>query len=194
LSSHHDDNNDKPHANAAGRLHILSPGIIILVAISSLILIPTSFNQSYIPVYAGNKITNSDGGGNIQAEVRIQRLETSSYFEEPITVCGLSDTFNLVILLRNYHYVLFEDNSYRITSATRVQFFDSSGLLAASSPQSQIITDGTTSQFNVVINCMNNGENGHDGQNNRDNQDLNYHFGYTLDQDGVIKEIHLVYK
>jgi len=125
--------------------------------------------------------------GKIQNEVRIQRMTFNSHADDPILVCGISDTYGLVISLRNYHFVLYDDDSYRITSTTNVQFIDSGGKIAASSPQTQVVATTNINQFNVVINCAND-------SGSKQKQDLNYHLGFTINQDGTVGEMHLVYR
>jgi hypothetical protein len=128
-------------------------------------------------------------GSKIVTDVKIQRMSFASHYDEPVEICGVSDYYDLSILLRNYHFVSYDDGSSRITASTYVQFIDSNQIVIASSPQTQIRTEDGVNQFNVVMNCLNNGQD-KDGNNN---QDLNYHFGFTVDENGYLLEIHLVY-
>ena len=122
------------------------------------------------PLYALQKVQ----------EIRLQRQEfvASSGFAFPL--CGQTDFYTLDITLRNYHFILYSDDSYKVTAVTNVVYYDSEGKQVANSSQTQLYGDATNhNQFNVVTVCS---QGGHD---------VNFHFGYTI-ENGIIKEIHLV--
>jgi len=124
---------------------------------------------------------NAFASGNVIEDIRLKKVTSFAHFDTPVFLCGENDDYDLSILLKNYHFILYDDDSYRITSTTYVKFFNSAGLLVASSPQTQL-SSTSTNQFNVIIHCA-----------NSEKQDLNYHLGFSIDKAGEIKAFHLVY-
>lgn len=157
----------------------------VLAFVFILILFTISPSMIYSQVLADND------SRKIVTDVRMQRIEFVVSLDQPVEICGVTDNFDLNILLRNYRFVLYDDGSSRTTSSTYVSYLDSHDVVVASSPQTQIRNDNGFNQFNVVMNCI--AAENDKGSESGDNQDLNYHFGYTIDESGIPTKIHLVY-
>lgn len=107
----------------------------------------------------------------------------------PATICGVNGNFTVVFHLEEFHFVIWSDNHFTLSSMSHVSAYDDSGRLVAFEQAGNATLTGThplplTSQGTGVGICT--------GATPMPGASFVYHQGFTIGKDGQIVEMHLV--